>query len=78
MVRGKAKNGRLTDKKRPDEELTPKELEEQNGEGLPEREVMSVMKPGIDGIAVAPIEPPETGNAAGYGPSVWCGLAMRR
>jgi hypothetical protein len=34
------------------------ELEEQNGEQLPDREVMSVISPGADGIAtIAPVEP---------------------
>jgi hypothetical protein len=38
--------------------LTPEELEEQNGEQLPDREVMSLINPGIDGIAsTAPFEP---------------------
>jgi hypothetical protein len=42
-------------------ELTPEELEEQNGEPLPDREAMSVITPpsGADGIAtIAPDEPP--------------------
>ena len=38
--------------------LTPEELEEQNGEQLPDREVMSVINPGADGIvSTAPFEP---------------------
>jgi hypothetical protein len=38
--------------------LTPEELEEQNGEKLPDREVMSLINPGVDGIAsTAPFEP---------------------
>jgi hypothetical protein len=41
-----------------DRELTEDELEEQNGEQLPDREVMSVISPGADGIAtIAPVEP---------------------
>jgi hypothetical protein len=45
-------------KKRDDKELTPEEVEEQDGEELPDREVMSVINPGIDGIAsTAPFEP---------------------
>jgi hypothetical protein len=50
--------------KKKEEELTPEELEEQNGEELPDREVMSVINPGADGVAtIAPFEPPpsETG-----------------
>jgi hypothetical protein len=40
------------------QELTPDDLEEQNGEELPDREVMSVINPGADGIAsTAPFEP---------------------
>ena len=39
-------------------ELTEDELEKQNGEQLPDREVMSVISPGADGIAtIAPVEP---------------------
>jgi hypothetical protein len=39
-------------------ELTPEELEEQNGEELPDREAMSIINPGVDGIStIAPIEP---------------------
>jgi hypothetical protein len=44
-------------------ELTPDELEEQNGEPLPDREAMSLITPpvGADGIAtIAPNEPPVT------------------
>ena len=38
--------------------LTPEEVEEQNGEELPDREAMSLINPGIDGIAsTAPFEP---------------------
>jgi hypothetical protein len=43
--------------------LTPEELEEQNAEQLPEREVMSTITPplGADGIStIAPVEPPES------------------
>jgi len=46
-------------KKKTDEQsLTPEEVEEQNGEELPDREVMSVINPGVDGIvSTAPFEP---------------------
>jgi hypothetical protein len=38
--------------------LTPEELEAQNGEALPDREAMSLINPGIDGIgSTAPFEP---------------------
>jgi hypothetical protein len=50
----------VTDKQNPDE-LTDEELERQNGEELPDREVMSLITPptGADGIAtIAPNEPP--------------------
>jgi len=43
-------------------DLTEEELEEQNGEPLPDREAMSLIVPpaGADGIAtIAPNEPPE-------------------
>lgn len=48
--------------KRASEELTKEEIEEQNGEELPDREVMSVINPGADGIATIAPEPvpPET------------------
>jgi hypothetical protein len=45
------------------DELTKEELEEQNGEELPDREAMSLINPGVDGIAsIAPFDPvpPET------------------
>ena len=44
-----------------EKELTKEELEEQNGEPLPDREAMSLITPptGADGIAtIAPNEPP--------------------
>jgi hypothetical protein len=44
-------------------ELTPEELEEQDAEQLPDREVMSLITPpaGADGIGtIAPVEPPES------------------
>jgi hypothetical protein len=44
-----------------EQELTPEELEEQNAEELPDREVMSVINPGIDGIPA--IEPGPPGDA---------------
>jgi hypothetical protein len=48
----------MAKKKHETEELTKEELEEQNGEQLPDREVMSVINPGVDGIAsTAPFEP---------------------
>jgi hypothetical protein len=39
------------------EELTPEELEKQNGEELPDREAMSLINPGVDGIATIAPEP---------------------
>ena len=45
-------------KKHEEQSLTPEEVEEQNGEELPDREVMSLINPGVDGIAsTAPFEP---------------------
>ena len=48
--------------KRASEELTQEELEEQNAEELPDREAMSLINPGVDGIATIAPEPvpPET------------------
>jgi len=40
------------------DELTKEELEEQNGEELPDREVMTVINPGVDGIASPPVFEP--------------------
>jgi hypothetical protein len=48
------------DEKTPQQELTPEELEEQNAEHLPDREVMSLINPGVDGIASFDPGPPET------------------
>jgi hypothetical protein len=51
----------MTEEKEPG--LTAEELEEQDGEELPDREVMSTITPpvGADGIAtIAPVEPPES------------------
>jgi hypothetical protein len=48
----------MGEKKRDSEELSQEELEKQNGEELPDREAMSLINPGVDGIAtVAPFEP---------------------
>ena len=50
--------------KKKEHELIAEELEEQNGEELPDREVMSLITPpaGADGIAtIAPDEPPASG-----------------
>ena len=62
---GKGKKPGMEGKKKHEEELTPDELEEQNGEELPDREVMSLITPppaGADGIAtIAPDEPPASG-----------------
>jgi hypothetical protein len=49
----------VTKKKTNEEQpLTPEELEAQNGEELPDREAMSLINPGIDGIgSTPPFEP---------------------
>jgi hypothetical protein len=48
----------MTEKNKHDDELSEEELEEQNGEELPDHEVMSVISPGADGVATtAPFEP---------------------
>lgn len=43
-----------------EKEMSAEDLEEQNGEPLPDREAMSLITPpGADGIgAIAPVEPP--------------------
>jgi hypothetical protein len=48
------------EEQRKEQELTPEELEEQNAEQLPDREVMSLINPGADGIASFEPVPPET------------------
>jgi len=48
----------VAQKKTQEEGMAPEELEEQNGEELPDREVMSLINPGVDGVATtAPFEP---------------------
>jgi hypothetical protein len=48
----------VAQKQQNEEALTPEELEEQNGETLPDREVMSLINPGADGVvSTAPLEP---------------------
>ena len=47
----------MAENKDRDQELTPEELEEQNGDTLPDREVMSLINPGIDGIGTTAVEP---------------------
>ena len=48
----------MAKKERHDEELTQEELEKANGEELPDREVMSVINPGADGVmSTPPFEP---------------------
>ena len=39
---------------RQNDELTQEELEKQNGEELPDREVMTLINPGADGIVSTP------------------------
>jgi hypothetical protein len=43
---------------REEQELTPDEVEEQDAEQLPDREVMSVINPGVDGVPIIAPEPP--------------------
>jgi hypothetical protein len=47
-------------KKRRPEELTEEELEETDGESLPERAALSVLRPGLEPLPgpVFPIDPP--------------------
>lgn len=42
-----------------EKELTPEELEEQNGEELPDREAMSIIGDPAGGSYTLPVEPPE-------------------
>lgn len=57
MIQGETKEGTVA-KQHEEQELTKEELEEQNGEELPDREVMSLINPGADGVATtAPFEP---------------------
>jgi hypothetical protein len=47
----------VTEKNEEQQGLTPEELEQQNGEKLPDREVMSLINPGIDGTPTVGFEP---------------------
>ncbi|HUQ21852.1 MAG TPA: hypothetical protein VM049_02460 [Gaiellaceae bacterium] len=47
-----------------DKELTREELEQQNGEQLPPREVMSIIDTGDGGIYTLPVEPPDAVEAS--------------
>jgi hypothetical protein len=47
-----------------DTELTRDELEEQDGEQLPPREVMSIIDPGDLGFYTLPVEPPDSTDAS--------------
>jgi hypothetical protein len=48
-----------------DAELTRDELEEQDGEQLPPREVMSLIDPGeLGGFYTLPVEPPDSTEAS--------------
>ena len=40
----------MTDKQQNEDQLSEEEVKEQNGEALPDREVMSLINPGVDGI----------------------------
>jgi hypothetical protein len=54
---GDPENGRedaMTKKTNEEQPLTPEELEAQNGEELPDREAMSLINPGVSGIASGP------------------------
>jgi hypothetical protein len=63
VIRKALKGGRVTKKTNEQEPLTPEELEAQNGEELPDREAMSLINPGVDGIAsTAPFEPLPEGD----------------
>jgi hypothetical protein len=44
--------------KQEEQELSPDEVEEQQGEQLPDREVLSVINPGVDGVPIIAPEPP--------------------
>jgi hypothetical protein len=48
----------MSEEKKTQQELTPEELEEQDAEELPDREVMSLINPGADGIVSIEPEPP--------------------
>ena len=47
----------MTEKNEEQQGLTPEELEQQNGEKLPDREVMSLINPGIDCTPTVAFEP---------------------
>jgi hypothetical protein len=47
----------MTDKQQHEDQLSEEELKEQNGEPLPDREVMSTINPGVDGIGSFQVDP---------------------
>jgi hypothetical protein len=48
----------MAEKEQQEQELTPEEVEEQQAEQLPDREVLSVINPGVDGVPIIAPEPP--------------------
>ena len=57
VIQGETKEDTVAKKNESDQALTPQELEEQNGEELPDREVMSLINPGVDGTPTVGFEP---------------------
>jgi hypothetical protein len=57
VIQGETKEDTVAKKNESDQALTPQELEEQNGEELPDREVMSLVNPGVDGTPTVGFEP---------------------
>jgi hypothetical protein len=47
----------MAKKQQEEQPLMPEEVEEQNGEELPDREVMSLINPGVDGAPTTAFEP---------------------
>jgi hypothetical protein len=56
VIQGETKEDAVA-KNNEEQALTPQELEEQNGEELPDREVMSLINPGVDGTPTVGFEP---------------------
>ena len=53
----------MTEKQQNEDQLSEEELKEQNGETLPDREVMSTINPGADGIGSFQLDPVPPGDA---------------
>jgi hypothetical protein len=57
VIPNEREGGNVAKEPKDESTMTPEELEAQNGEELPDREVMSLINPGIDGVPTPAFEP---------------------